>query len=571
MIEEEEGLNPTFDTEHTNVEEEKTIRVNKKEKPVDPYFKRNNKVLIYQKLQKGPFTHTSCLNEPIIDKKLKNSTQIFRTPILDTKISNGKANIVSNNTKSNQWIFDCGATHTMTFEKSDFCSKSKPLVNKIQAANGGIVQVQGGGKIEITPTMTLSNCLYVPALSHKLLSISDVTKELNCSVLLHPTFCILQDIRTGVIIGRDTEQGGLYYVDEVTQQGTVMLAHRTPDREAWLWHRRSDNGGEFVNTSMQQFCQEKGIIHQTSCAHTPEQNGVAERKNRIILEITRALLIESNVPRSFWPEALATATYLINRLPTKILDFQTPLQALCKFHELPSNHTIKPRIFGCSVFIHIPKQERTKLDPCAEKCVVVGYGVNQKGYRCYSPKKRHIFTTMNCDFLETEYFYNPQHTSEGEIETNDIVSFLERIPLSEEVNHGTKRSQDIEKEQEIPEEPECSTQKVSDEPECSDQIEHVASQNELNEGYVLPPRANRGVPPKRYDPEKEALRSRYPMANIAKGNLSKEAKKFNFAIYSEEIPTTIEQALKSKNWKKAMDVEMEALKKSDTLEKCIIP
>lgn len=73
---------------------------------------------------------------------------------------------------------------------------------------------------------------------------------------------------------------------------------------------RSDNGGEFVNASMKKFCQTKGIIHQTSCPYTPEQNGVVERKNRILLEITRALLIESKAPKSFWPEAVATAAYL---------------------------------------------------------------------------------------------------------------------------------------------------------------------------------------------------------------------------------------------------------------------
>ena len=61
---------------------------------------------------------------------------------------------------------------------------------------------------------------------------------------------------------------------------------------------RSDNGREFVN-AMSQFCKEKGMIHQTSCAYTPEQNGVAERKNRIILEITRALMLESKVPIHF--------------------------------------------------------------------------------------------------------------------------------------------------------------------------------------------------------------------------------------------------------------------------------
>lgn len=62
---------------------------------------------------------------------------------------------------------------------------------------------------------------------------------------------------------------------------------------------RSDNGGEIVNASMKIFCQTKGIIHQTSCPYTPEQNGVVERKNWILLEITRALLIKSKAPKSF--------------------------------------------------------------------------------------------------------------------------------------------------------------------------------------------------------------------------------------------------------------------------------
>ena len=105
---------------------------------------------------------------------------------------------------------------------------------------------------------------------------------------------------------------------------------------------RSDNGGEFVNTPMKHFLETKGIIHQTTCPHTPEQNGVAERKNRLLLEMTRALLIESRVPKSFWPEALATATYLINRLPTRILKLKIPLQTLSEYIKLPSVLTLEP-------------------------------------------------------------------------------------------------------------------------------------------------------------------------------------------------------------------------------------
>nr|GEZ96726.1 putative ribonuclease H-like domain-containing protein [Tanacetum cinerariifolium] len=94
---------------------------------------------------------------------------------------------------------------------------------------------------------------------------------------------------------------------------------------------------------MKLFFQSKGIVHQTTCPHTPEQNGVAERKNRLLLEMTRALIIESHVPKSFWPEALATATYLINRLPTKILKMETPLETLSEYIIIPQPLTLQPK------------------------------------------------------------------------------------------------------------------------------------------------------------------------------------------------------------------------------------
>nr|GFC89541.1 putative ribonuclease H-like domain-containing protein [Tanacetum cinerariifolium] len=78
--------------------------------------------------------------------------------------------------------------------------------------------------------------------------------------------------------------------------------------------------------------------------------------------------------------------------------------------------------------------ERSKIDQCAEKCVFMGYEINQHGYRCYSPSKRHIFTTMNCDFLETEYLYNTQHTGQGKKEYNDALSWLKWMSSSEETS-----------------------------------------------------------------------------------------------------------------------------------------
>ncbi|KAM0012209.1 putative RNA-directed DNA polymerase [Helianthus debilis subsp. tardiflorus] len=96
-------------------------------------------------------------------------------------------------------------------------------------------------------------------------------------------------------------------------------------------------------------------------------------------------------------------------------------------------------------------------------------------------------------------------------------------------------------------------------------------QEETTKRYVLTPRVNIGVPPKRYSPEKQSGSSRYPMANIAKGNLSEEAKAFTSSLYDEQIPNSVQQALELKNWKDAMETEMEALMKNDTWERCVLP
>ncbi|KAJ9542010.1 LOW QUALITY PROTEIN: hypothetical protein OSB04_028516 [Centaurea solstitialis] len=359
---------------------------------------------------------------------------------------------------------------------------------------------------------------------------------------------------------------------------------------------RPENRGEFVNSDMKKKFQTKGIIHQTTCPHTPEQNGVSERKNRILLEITRALLIESQVPKSFWPEALVTAVYLINRLPTKILKSKTPLQTLTEYTKPPSVLTLEPRIFGCTVFVHIPKSYRSKIDPCAEKCVLVGYGITQIGYRCYNPKTQHMFTTMNCDFLETESYYASHHSGEREC---DPLSWLTDVPYGKESGdtpqnedpHVSATPQEIapnlisevsnthsspinttdnpsgqdENMQEHGQEVQENTTHVQED------SEQPPTQEGMSEKYVLPPRANRGVPPKRYSPEKETKNCRYPMANIAKGNLSKEAKAFVSSLYSEEIPSNVEQALKSRRWNDAMEEEMKALTKNNTWEKRVLP
>ena len=116
-------------------------------------------------------------------------------------------------------------------------------------------------------------------------------------------------------------------------------------------------------------------------------------------------MFDTYFPVHFWPEAIATATYLTNRLPTKILNLQTPLATLNTFTLVSSSHSLPPHIFGCVVYVHLPSRVRKKFEPRAVKCVFLGYDTTQKGYRCYDPVHNKLYTTMDCDFFEQSPYY----------------------------------------------------------------------------------------------------------------------------------------------------------------------
>lgn len=98
---------------------------------------------------------------------------------------------------------------------------------------------------------------------------------------------------------------------------------------------RSDNAWKLGSSSdNSKFFSSQGIIHQTSCVATPQQNGVVERKHKNLLEVCRALLFQSHLPNKLWRNAIMTATYLINRCPTKLFSYKTPYERL--FHHPPT-------------------------------------------------------------------------------------------------------------------------------------------------------------------------------------------------------------------------------------------
>jgi len=144
---------------------------------------------------------------------------------------------------------------------------------------------------------------------------------------------------------------------------------------------RTDNGKEYVNNDFGAYTSDHGIIHQTTCPGTPPQNGVAERKNRHLLEVARCLMFQMNVPKYLWSEAVMTTVYLINRMPSRILGMKSPDELMLGRREFK----VPPKVFGCVCFVRDHRPSVGKLDPQAVKCIFVGYSSTQKGYKCWDP------------------------------------------------------------------------------------------------------------------------------------------------------------------------------------------
>ena len=175
---------------------------------------------------------------------------------------------------------------------------------------------------------------------------------------------------------------------------------------------RTDNGGEFTSREFETYLKEEGIRHELTIPKTPEQNGVAERMNRTLVEATRSMLVNSNLPYSFWAEALSTATYLRNRSPTKAVTGMTPYEGWTG--QKPRVDGL--RVFGCQAFVHIPKDERKKLDSKSKKCVFVGYGATTKGYRLCDPLRKEIIHSRDVIFNEQKYGFDETFESQREQE-----------------------------------------------------------------------------------------------------------------------------------------------------------
>ncbi|CAA7024669.1 unnamed protein product [Microthlaspi erraticum] len=199
---------------------------------------------------------------------------------------------------------------------------------------------------------------------------------------------------------------------------------------------RTDRGGEYMSNEFKSFCDEMGISRQLTTAFTPQQNGVAERKNRTIMNMVRCILNDKEVPRRFWPEAAKWAVHVLNRSSTSVLKEKTP-------EEMWSG--VKPtvdyfRVFGCLAHVHVPDQRRKKLDDKSTTCVLIGVRSESKGYRLYNPVSQKVVTSRDVVFKEEKGWDWEKKSGE----TNEEQLIWEDCDAEMEQSEDASLSQDTE-------------------------------------------------------------------------------------------------------------------------------
>ncbi|KAH9779134.1 hypothetical protein KPL71_007611 [Citrus sinensis] len=178
------------------------------------------------------------------------------------------------------------------------------------------------------------------------------------------------------------------------------------------------------------------LIHADLCAYTPQQNGVAEWKNRTVMNLVQCMLYEKKLPKTFWPEAVNWAFYVLNRCPTFAVMNQTPEEAWSG--RKPSVEHF--RIFGCVAYVHIPEAKRKKLDAKSTTCVLLGVSEESKAYRLYDPVAKKIIISKDVVFEENKYWnwdksYEEQMVVDlnyGNEEDNKITDAENMAVVSEE-------------------------------------------------------------------------------------------------------------------------------------------
>ncbi|KAK2392639.1 putative mitochondrial protein [Trifolium repens] len=292
---------------------------------------------------------------------------------------------------------------------------------------------------------------------------------------------------------------------------------------------RTDGGGEYTSTEFENYCKEKGIIHEVTAPYTPQHNGLAERRNRSILNMARSMVKQKQLPKRFWGEAVSTAVYILNRSPTKRLVDKVPEEVWSKVK--PSVSHLK--VFGSLCYKHIPDVKRKKLDDKSEAMILVGYH-RTGAYRLYNPITDKVEISRDVKVIENDNWDWKQKSASKkayEVDLDDDSAQNNEPATFVNGNHGTGLDEDM----------------------------HTSSDDD---DRTLPTRPQRNI----------QMPRRLADCEIAPDNVvNNEGEIVHYAMLADTEPLYVKAALKSKVWKEAMNEELRSIEKNKTWDLCNLP
>ncbi|RVW96782.1 Retrovirus-related Pol polyprotein from transposon RE1 [Vitis vinifera] len=453
----------------------------------------------------------------------------------------GKTCLVSS---SNKWIIDSGATDHMTGNHKTFSTFRTHSAPPVTVADGSTYEIKGSGTVKPTSSITLSSVLNLPNLAFNLIS----------------------DLMTKRTFGKGHVSDGLYILDEWVPRPVACVSTASPveahcrlghpslpvlkklcpqfdtlpslDLHSDVWGPcpvTSQTGFRYFVTFVDDFSRMTWIYFMKNRS----ENGVAERKNRHLLETARALMFQMKVPKQFWADAVSTACFLINRMPTVVLKGDIPYKVI---HPQKSLFPLAPRIFGCTCYVRDTRPFVTKLDPKALQCVFLGYSRLQKGYRCFSPDLNKYLVSTDVVFSEdTSFFSSPTSSASEEDEEWLVYQVVNSRPTVGQ-----------------------SSVVYSRRPVTTDTCPAPApSSSDPSSDLDLPISLRKG---------KRHCKSIYSIANfVSYDHLSSSSSVLVASIDSISVPKTVTEALNHPGWKNAMLEEICALEDNHTWKLVDLP
>ncbi|GJR28732.1 putative ribonuclease H-like domain-containing protein [Tanacetum coccineum] len=345
------------------------------------------------------FTDTECLvlssNFKLLDKsqvllRVPRKDNIYSVDLKSVVPTGGLTCLIAKATidESNTWHRRLGHINFKIMNKLMKGNLVKGLHSKIFENDHSCVACQKGKQHKASYKTKLVNSISKPL--HMLHM--DLFSLTNVKSLMKKYYCL--------VVTDDFSIFSWVFFLATKDETSGILKTFITEIENQLDHKvkviRSDNVTKFKNSIMNQFCEMKGIKREFSVARTPQQNGVAERKNRTLIEAARTMLVDSKLPTTFWAEAVNTACYVLNRVLVIKPHNKTPYELIRG--RPPLIDFMKP--FGCPVTILNTKDHLGKFDGKADEGYFVGYYVVSKAMRVFNKRTRIVEETLNIRFLE---------------------------------------------------------------------------------------------------------------------------------------------------------------------------